>query len=70
MKLKIIANGYVNLAKEKLNMIDEDKKKLFESRKKICDMCKFGKTSRCKKCGCLISAKTKSEESSCPIGKW
>lgn len=27
-------------------------------------------TSRCKKCGCIMSLKTKLEEATCPLGKW
>jgi hypothetical protein len=27
-------------------------------------------TKQCKKCSCFMTAKTKLEKSSCPIGKW
>ncbi len=27
-------------------------------------------TKQCKKCGCFMSAKTKLQEATCPIGKW
>lgn len=27
-------------------------------------------TKQCKKCGCIMSAKTKLEKATCPIGKW
>jgi hypothetical protein len=27
-------------------------------------------TSQCKKCGCFMTAKTKLENATCPIGKW
>lgn len=27
-------------------------------------------TKQCKKCGCVMTAKTKLEAASCPLGKW
>lgn len=27
-------------------------------------------TNQCKECGCFMSAKTKIEKATCPIGKW
>lgn len=38
----------------------------------ICNNCpEFVKvTSQCRKCGCIMSLKTKLEKAECPIGKW
>lgn len=38
----------------------------------LCQSCpEFIKlTSQCKKCGCIMSLKTKLEKATCPIGKW
>lgn len=38
----------------------------------ICNDCpEFVKvTSQCRKCGCIMSLKTKLEKAECPIGKW
>jgi len=38
----------------------------------ICQACpEFIKlTTQCKKCGCIMAAKTKLEKATCPIGKW
>lgn len=38
----------------------------------ICKECKFfiSLTQQCKKCGCLMQAKTKLPNSECPIHKW
>ncbi len=38
----------------------------------ICKQCPeiIKLTSQCKKCGCLMSAKTKIEAATCPLGKW
>lgn len=38
----------------------------------ICNSCEylFHATRQCKKCGCLVDAKTLMPNSSCPIEKW
>jgi hypothetical protein len=38
----------------------------------ICNSCPeiIKLTKQCKKCGCLMSVKTKLENAVCPIGKW
>ena len=43
-----------------------------EQRLDICKACTFfiKTTSQCKKCGCLMTAKTKLPNAECPIGKW
>jgi hypothetical protein len=43
-----------------------------DARMDICKACPFltGITHQCKKCGCLMVAKTKLEYARCPIGKW
>ena len=43
-----------------------------ERRYDICQACPelIQLTKTCKKCGCFMSAKTKLEKASCPIGKW
>lgn len=43
-----------------------------EQRFDICKACPelISLTSQCKKCGCVMSLKTKLESASCPIGKW
>lgn len=50
--------------------VDDPKKA--EDRLDICKACPFyiSATTQCKKCGCLMVAKTKLEEAKCPIGKW
>jgi hypothetical protein len=41
-------------------------------RYEICKACPefFKPTHQCKKCGCIMTAKTKLEAAKCPIGKW
>ncbi len=43
-----------------------------KKRLNICGSCsEFVKvTSQCRKCGCIMSLKTKLEKAECPIGKW
>jgi hypothetical protein len=45
---------------------------LATSRMSICQGCPelIKLTSQCKKCGCIMSIKTKLEAAKCPIGKW
>jgi hypothetical protein len=43
-----------------------------EARYSICQQCPelLKLTKQCKKCGCFMTAKTKLQKASCPIGKW
>lgn len=43
-----------------------------EKRLSICAVCPeyVRLTAQCKKCGCLMKAKAKSPDASCPLGKW
>lgn len=43
-----------------------------EERLEICRTCPhlIQLTSQCKECGCLMNAKTKLPNASCPLGKW
>lgn len=45
---------------------------IFEKRFDICKSCPelIQITSQCKKCGCLMKAKAKLPNASCPLGKW
>ena len=45
-----------------------------KARRKVCDACPekgstFG-VDTCKKCGCVLSFKTKLTDAECPLGKW
>jgi hypothetical protein len=53
------------------NKIVDDPKKA-EQRLEICKACPelMQLTTQCKKCGCVMSLKTKLEAATCPIGKW
>lgn len=67
---KEIANGFGNLIKNKMGLSKPEEKKLFAARKAICDACPHGQRARCNLCGCVIAAKTKSINSSCPDKLW
>ena len=43
-----------------------------EKRFSICQSCPefISLTTQCKKCGCIMKAKTKLQKAHCPIGKW
>jgi len=43
-----------------------------QERMSICKDCPefISLTGQCKECGCLMSAKTKLPNASCPLGKW
>ena len=45
---------------------------LIEERMGICNSCPelINLTKQCKKCGCIMTLKTKLENASCPLGKW
>ena len=46
--------------------------KIHEERMSICLQCPelIKLTKQCKKCGCLMEAKTKLPNAECPLGKW
>lgn len=70
-KAKEIANGYGNLLKSKLGLSSEEDEKVFSARRKICDACEHKSAlDRCLKCGCPLSAKTRSLITNCPEGNW
>jgi hypothetical protein len=45
---------------------------LADSRMSMCKACPelIHLTNQCKKCGCVMIAKTKLEAAKCPLGKW
>ena len=72
IKPKAILDGFANLAKEKLNVADPAIEELSAKRMSICEQCEHIRrtTNRCGECGCILAAKTRTEHSQCPIGKW
>jgi len=36
----------------------------------ICQACEFFTGTTCRKCGCIVSFKTRLETEHCPVGKW
>ncbi len=53
-------------------MAINDKKttQIKDDRLKICNPCEFAKAGFCKKCGCILAAKTRVKTEKCPIDKW
>lgn len=67
-KLKLIIQGWTNWLIDKIS--DIKYKNEFDARMEICNACDDNMSGVCKHCGCVLAAKTKAEESECPIGKW
>lgn len=84
MSLKQIAEGWFNGFLADLNLLDENTKRLCESRMSICLNCPVRTSDRCDKnkhgigkagfnfvgCGCNIKKKTLCTECVCPGGHW
>lgn len=66
--LKYIILGWWNLILDKIS--DIKYKKEFDERLAICKQCDRMSFGVCKECGCIVAAKTKSEDSACPLKKW
>jgi len=84
-KLNEILDGWGNLIKSNFGLLDEQTRKLAESRLVKCHSCSMRSSNTCDPnkfgihevtnkivsgCGCNIAAKTLSRSSQCPMGKW
>jgi hypothetical protein len=66
--IKYIIQGWWNWL---LDLVSDIKyKKEFDERLEICKICENNKHGICGICHCVLVAKTKSEDSECPVGKW
>lgn len=66
--VKYIIQGWWNWL---LDLVSDIKyKKEFDARLEICKRCEHNKHGICDICHCILVAKTKSEDSECPDGKW
>lgn len=66
--VKYIIQGWWNWL---LDLVSDIKyKKEFDARLEICKQCEHNKHGVCDICHCVLVAKTKSEDSECPDGKW
>jgi len=85
MILKEIYDGWGNLIKDKLKILNPEIKEIGKRRLLICDVCEIRTKDICnplKKgihtitgklvngCGCALSAKVLSPNSKCPLGKF
>lgn len=71
IKLKNIAEGFGKLLLKGITGLDEKTKQTAQKRLSICQPCSQRTSiNTCKKCGCLLVAKTLVEDESCPLGKW
>lgn len=73
-KIKETLEGWSNYLKDDFNLLDERTKKLSAKRLLIYNTCDMSSGNVCDKskggCGCLITQKSFSKDSHCPIGKW
>jgi hypothetical protein len=46
------------------------RKDTVDERRAHCDPCEHNKMGICKRCGCIIQAKTRLANQRCPIGLW
>jgi hypothetical protein len=76
-KINAAIHGAIGLAKSLL-AVDLADAATIEARRVICRACPeavpcakiIGKFCQCKKCGCLLTAKTKLAAEFCPLGHW
>ena len=63
--------GYFNMLRAQLNMLNKEKRDLYNKRYSICKKCKhLNKFEMCKICGCYVKAKTKVTNAYCPKKFW
>lgn len=68
LPIKYIIQGWWNVL---LDFISDIRyKKEFTERMEICNTCPENIHGVCKVCRCVLIAKTKSEDSGCPLHKW
>ena len=68
IKIKYIIQGWWNLILDKIS--DIKYKSYFDERMNICKSCQENDHGICSICHCVLIAKTKSEDSACPLKKW
>ena len=84
-KLNEILDGWGNLIKSNFGLLGEEYQVMAEKRLLICNPCPIRTANTCdpnkmimhehtqeivRGCGCNIAAKTLSQKTSCPAGKW
>lgn len=84
-KGKEIFNGFFNLVKDELDLLDKETRQLAITRSSICAQCPVNINKKCDStvqikdevsgknvpgCGCYLPAKVLSPESKCPANKW
>jgi len=70
-KIEEITDGFKNILRSKLNLTTEEEEVLFATRKKVCNVCPSNKDGLiCSTCGCVLAAKVRAINTSCPEGNW
>ena len=69
-KFKNIIKGFTNFLKAKADVADEEVEELAKLRYSQCMRCPEKKGENCGACGCVLGAKVRVLEESCPLNKW
>ncbi len=64
-KFKEILSGWANVV-----WSSPEVEKIAMDRVLVCSDCFYNTNNTCSQCGCPLIAKTRSEYSKCPMGKW
>ena len=72
MNIGNIAEGWINVARQKLGIADEKVELLAKVRGEICIACPSASQEnlKCGECGCTIHAKIRAPHEKCPLSKW
>ena len=68
--LKRVAHGAAGLARAAATLGRSDAAALAESRLRICKPCPHRRRFTCDLCGCLLAAKSRLADETCPAGSW
>lgn len=84
-EVKNIVDGFTELAKDTVGLVDEETKEMAVKRFRHCVSCTVRTNSVCDQykeginietgestfgCGCILNAKTLAKDSECPLKKW
>jgi len=67
---KNIPIGITKLLLKEFGLTDEETEKLADYRLEICKPCSKNLSGVCRGCGCVLEAKTRVKDETCPDNKW
>ena len=70
-KVNEIADGFKNILRSKIGLTSEEEEVLFKTRREVCNACPMNNNNlTCSKCGCVLAAKVRAINTTCPNGLW